>query len=197
MKTTCLTNILKMIKEKIILKLLDEYNPNGEMELTAKSEFLDLIEKFPNCFENDCLPGHITGSAIVVDKGFGYVLLNYHAKLERWLGFGGHSDGNPDPIKTAMREAREESGLKSLEFIPGHTGITDIDIHKIPQRGDMPEHFHYDIRIILTADKDEYLNKSHESVDLKWVKIEDAGNYVKEPALLRLINKALNFKEEK
>jgi hypothetical protein len=42
-----------------------------------------------------------------------------------------------------LREAEEESGLRDLA---GEQDIFDLDRHRIPARGDEPEHWHYDVR---------------------------------------------------
>ena len=34
-------------------------------------------------------------------------------KLDRWLQFGGHDEGERSPVETAVRELAEESGLES------------------------------------------------------------------------------------
>ena len=97
--------------------------------------------------------GHITGSAWVVDIAGNRVLLADHAKLGRWLQPGGHSDGDPDTLAVALREAREESGLdvRALD-----DAIFDIDVHRIPARGDEPAHLHFDVRFLVQAEHDQF-----------------------------------------
>ena len=75
-------------------------------------------------------PGHVTGSAFVLDAASGQVLLHHHRRLDRWLQLGGHDDGEHDPLATALREAREESGLPDLR--PLTAAILDVDVHAIP-----------------------------------------------------------------
>ena len=92
-------------------------------------------------------PGHITGSAFVVDAASGRVLLHHHRRLDRWLQLGGHDDGEHDPLATALREGREESGL--LDLRPLSTAILDIDVHEIPAGRSEPAHLHHDVRYAL------------------------------------------------
>ena len=42
-------------------------------------------------------PGHLTGSAFVVDSSAERALLLFHTKLQRWLQPGGHADGDTNP----------------------------------------------------------------------------------------------------
>ena len=73
------------------------------------------------------------------------VLLAHHRELKRWLQPGGHSDGDPDTLPVALREAREESGLdvRALD-----NAVFDIDVHGIPARGGEPAHLYFDVRFV-------------------------------------------------
>jgi 8-oxo-dGTP pyrophosphatase MutT (NUDIX family) len=104
------------------------------------------------------------------------------------LQLGGHADGNDDLLEVAMKEAQEESGLESLEFVD--ETIFDLDKHIIPERPHVPEHFHYDVRYILEADLTEELIKSNESISLAWVafdSVQDVIGY--NPSILRMLEK--------
>ena len=57
----------------------------------------------------ECPFGHLTSSALVVDVDRTRVLLTLHPKVGRWLQLGGHSDGEPDTLIAAKREAEEET----------------------------------------------------------------------------------------
>jgi len=179
-----------MDKRNNLLQLLNKFKGVDEQEEKSRLEIIDFVKSNPECFDNDFKLGHITGSALVVDKGFIYMLLTYHPVIDKWLQFGGHSDSDPDVLTTAFREAEEESGLKSLQLVPGHEGIFDVDVHPIPPKVDMPFHNHYDIRVFLTADMDELYVASHESKELKWVELNEAEKYNQQPAFLRLVKKA-------
>jgi 8-oxo-dGTP pyrophosphatase MutT (NUDIX family) len=124
------------------------------------------------CFHRDHLPGHITGSAWILNKKRSHVLLVHHAKLNKWLQPGGHADGEENVLSVAMREVNEETGLTHFkELVPG---IFDLDIHTIPARPDFPEHLHYDIRYALVATNEaEEIQVSEESHDVKWISLEE------------------------
>ena len=110
------------------------------------------VEQNEMCFERSLDIGHITGSAWVLDFHRTHTLLTHHAKLDKWLQLGGHSDGDPDTLEVALREVREESGL--VEVRPISEAIFDVDAHLIPARGAEPEHIHYDIRFLAEADRE-------------------------------------------
>lgn len=133
------------------------------------SKFHELLAS-ERCFHRDHLPGHITGSAWILNKRKTHVLLVHHAKLNKWLQPGGHADGEENVLNVAMREVNEETGLVHFkELVPG---IFDLDIHTIPARKDFPEHLHYDVRYALIAtDDDAELQVSDESHDVQWISL--------------------------
>ena len=138
------------------------------------------------CFDD----GHITGSAWVLSADRQRVLLNHHAKLDKWLQFGGHSDGDPDTLQVALREAREESGLQ-LQVLSEE--VFDIDIHCIPARGDSPSHRHYDVRFVCEVVGSEAFKRSEESLELRWVPLNEVKNFTTEQSMLRLVEKTKAF----
>lgn len=150
--------------------------------------FQGFVENHLDCFERFLIVGHVTGSALILDNPGERVLLTHHKKLGRWLQPGGHADGDEDVKRVAMKEAREESGLESLEF--RQVGLLDVDIHTIPARTDEPEHAHYDCRFLLqSAASDEFV-VSDESHDLAWVRMDKITDYTHEESILRMIRKA-------
>src|SRR6476661_8500289 len=100
-----------------LLALLDSHLPFDETEGQMLDRFRRFVQTQPRCFERSLIEGHVTGSAWVLNANSTHVLLLHHRKLDRWLQPGGHCDGDPDVLRVAMREAREESGLLRLEAV--------------------------------------------------------------------------------
>ena len=143
---------------------LRHYSSHPE-ESVVVDQFLELL-KHPRAYHRDHLPGHITGSAWIVNESRTKTLLIQHAKLKRWLQPGGHADGERDILNVARREAEEETGLKRLNVLSD--SIFDLDIHLIPDRIDFPQHWHYDVRFLFEGDENDELLISDESTGLKW-----------------------------
>ena len=164
---------------------LAAYRQRWPEESETVLRFESFVDSHPDCFHRTCRVGHITGSAWLVDAGGERVLLTHHRKLGRWLQLGGHSDGDPDPLAVALREAREESGLavRALD-----ASIFDLDVHLIPARGGEPAHRHYDVRFLLAAD-DERFRKNDESHALAWVPLDGIHAFTKEESVLRMARK--------
>lgn len=116
-------------------------------------------------FVRDRLAGHFTASAWLVDRAGERLLMTHHRKLDRWLQLGGHADGDRDLAAVALKEAEEESGLTGLVVEPEPF---DLDRHWIPARGDVPGHWHYDVRYVVRATAGEAFAVSEESHALAW-----------------------------
>lgn len=146
-----------------------------------RSAILRLVETEPLCFSRETFaPGHVTGSAFVVCPATGLVLLHHHLRLDAWLQMGGHDEGESDPRATALREAREESGLDDLVLL-SH-GILDVDVHSIPAGKGEPPHLHHDVRYAAATRTPGAIRRdASESLDLRWFTLADAAKKMNEP----------------
>lgn len=156
-------------------------------EEPIRARMLALLEAAPACFERACFPAHFTGSALVVDADGSHVLLHHHRKLDKWLQFGGHCDGDPDVLQVAQREAREESGLAGL--IVASARPFDLDIHAIPALGAEPPHEHFDVRYMLIAPEKAEFAVSAESRELRWFTAAELAGRALDASLSRMIGK--------
>ena len=186
-----------------MIKLIDmlySYEPWDDQEAQVRDRFFKFVNGNPNCFESTHPPrrgeeaeedmGHITGSAWVLDSDRKSVLLTHHKKLNKWLQLGGHSDGESNVIKTALREAIEESGIQKIRLVS--EDIFDIDVHEFPQKKGALAHLHYDVRFCFIAEHENFVI-SDESNNLSWVPVEEihAGDF--EKSLKRMASKSLKL----
>lgn len=169
---------------------LERYLQHWPEEAETVALFRDLLDGHgsgTNAFVRCRLAGHFTASAWLVDRSGTRVLLTHHRKLGRWLQLGGHADGDEDLARVALTEAREESGLPGLEVEPA---LFDLDRHWIPERGDVPGHWHYDARYVVRAGDDERFVVSEESLDLAWRPVADiASDAAADASLQRMARK--------
>lgn len=150
-----------------LLDKLARYQPDDPAEIDSRMRIIDFVTSTPDCFNRSHLAGHITGSAWLIDESCGRVLLTHHRKLDKWLQLGGHCDGDPDVLGVALKEAVEESGIDDITAVSDD--IFDLDVHPIPSRGDVPEHFHYDIRFLCRINGNPQFQISDESHELAWL----------------------------
>lgn len=149
-------------------------------------------EEETDLFSRKTLPGHVTGSAIIMKKSDpNFVLMIFHQKLYKWLQPGGHVDPGEHPQNAAIRELKEETNMDGQlhSFHEGKLFPIDIDIHPIPAnvKKQEPAHDHYDFRYLITID-DEIIGENSEQNEVAWVPVEEITN----KGILRIIDK---FKE--
>ena len=130
-----------------------------------RNRILELIDQHEDIAVRTCRPGHLTGSAFVVDPSREACLMLFHTKLQRWLQPGGHADGDTNLAHVALREAEEETGIDGLRVV---TPAIDIDIHEVdPPKEDA--HLHLDVRYLVIAPDGADFAANHESQGMRWV----------------------------
>jgi 8-oxo-dGTP pyrophosphatase MutT (NUDIX family) len=156
-------------------------------EQPIRARMVELLDTVADCFSRTTFPAHFTGSAFVVNADGSRALLHHHRKLDRWLQFGGHCDGDEDVLRVAQREALEESGIAGL--IVASARPFDLDIHEIPARANEPTHWHYDVRYVLIAPEDAAHTTSAESKELRWFTAGEMERLSLDAGLQRLVRK--------
>jgi 8-oxo-dGTP pyrophosphatase MutT (NUDIX family) len=157
----------------------------------ARQQILAFLAERPDALERSCGPGHLTGSALVVDPASERVLLLLHAKVRRWLQPGGHADGDGDLAHVALREATEETGIDGLRVI---TPAIDLDVHVFRDaRGREPEHLHLDVRHLVLTPPEAEATTNHESDSHAWVREEELVAYDVDPGTLRMARAGLEL----
>jgi 8-oxo-dGTP pyrophosphatase MutT (NUDIX family) len=171
---------------ELLLASLRAHVPWDEREAAMLARIVAFVEAHEDCFERSLLVGHVTGSAWVVNPERTHALLVHHRRLGRWLQPGGHCDGSPDVLATALREVLEETGICAAPVMPA---IFDVDAHDIPPRGAEPAHVHYDIRYLAEAPLTAQPVVSPESRDVRWVALEEISRLSTDDSVLRLVRK--------
>ena len=112
--------------------------------------------------KRECVPGHVTASALVLDHTGTHALLTLHPRFGRWLQLGGHcEDGDPDIVAAALREASEESGIAGLTMDPT---MAALHVHPVTCSLGVPTR-HLDLQFIAHAPPNAEIACSDESLD--------------------------------
>lgn len=152
----------------------------------AREQVLRFIDAHGDSLHRSCAPGHLTGSALVVDTE-GRVVILHHRKLDIWVQPGGHADGVADLAAVALAEASEETGIEGLVVLEP---AVDIDIHEVRPPGEQP-HLHHDVRFVVLAPEGAELAGNHESKDIRWLSPGDLDTVPVDDSVRRLVGHGL------
>lgn len=153
------------------------YRPLGEQEEADVARMRRLAEAESDPWRRS-LPLHFTASALIVHPASKRVLLRWHQRQKLWLQVGGHGDpGETDPLKIALREAEEESGLADLLPWPD-AGLRHLVIcQAAPGKGE-PAHEHADLRYFLSTGRPDAVRPENLDAPLRWLSTGAARDLV-------------------
>lgn len=179
-----------------LIRDLEQYCAVSEREEESRQRIIELLTVQPRCFYRDCMPGHMTGAGLLMNKAADKVLMNHHKASGKWLCFGGHADGDEDIYNVARRETWEESGIEKFER--AYDGIFDVDVHVIaanPARGE-EAHEHFDVRFLFRVTEDDGFAMSDESNELRWCDYDEALVLAACPDMRRMLDKWQKWSSE-
>jgi 8-oxo-dGTP pyrophosphatase MutT (NUDIX family) len=150
--------------------VLRGWHPPNTRQLRLRDDFVALLEERQDATFRDCVPDHLTASALVVSAQGDRVLLTLHGRLGRWLQTGGHCEPtDPDLASAALREATEESGISTLTLDPVPVLL---DRHEVPCGPLRPAH-HLDVQYVAVASAGAVETCGSESAALGWFRPDD------------------------
>ncbi len=184
------------------------HSPADAEEEASRETILAFLDSGGNVFDRRrYAPGHLTGSAFILDASGKNLLLVHHARLDRWLQPGGHGEpGETDPYAVAIREAQEETGITGLQSCLSTDGGTgrrgdgamrpfDLDVHAIPARKNEPAHLHLDIRYLFVTPAGIRPAASAESRGIAWKPLLSLLNFSTDASIRRTVSKIRAFIE--
>ncbi len=174
---------------------LKRYCPQNEQEEADRETILAYIRAFPDTvLTRENIFGHMTASSMIFNKSSDKVLMIFHNIFRSWGWTGGHADGETDLFQTALREAREETGIRTLTRIG--EGLASVDV--IPVWGHVKKgryvsaHQHLNFTYLLRADEQEALRiKADENSRVGWLSVNRLQELVSEPDMLPIYEKLI------
>ena len=155
------------------VRVLADWRPADAGQDSIRREFLAHLEEHADGVWRECVAGHLTASAAVLDAAGERVLLTLHPKAKMWLQLGGHCErGDVSLAEAALREAEEESGIAGLRLLPGPVRV---DRHRVWCHGGS---YHLDVQYTAVAPPEARPRISEESDDLRWFPV----NAIPDPA---------------
>ena len=177
---------------------IEKYKPYNQQEEKDKQVMLKYIDTFDNILTRENEFAHFTASSWAVNKERTKVLMIYHNIYQSWSWTGGHSDGEVDLLKVAIKELKEETGVKDVKVL-NHDDIFSLEILTVDghvKRGNyVSSHLHLNLTYLLEVDEKEMLHiKADENNGVKWVPIDEVKNvsnetWIKENIYTKLKNR--------
>lgn len=179
----------------MFIEKITNYIPKNEQEIADKRTILKYIKNNPDVLHRSNEIAHMTSSAIVINESMTKILFAFHNIFQSWSWVGGHNDGDNDCLAVAIREAKEETGVKNIR--PYNEDIFMIDTLYVPchyKKGVfISDHLHLNITYLLIADENDSLFvKKDENSGVKWFEIDDVLNHVSEPRMHLVYQKAID-----
>ncbi len=171
---------------------IKKYKPYNIQEKKDKELILKCIESYDNILTRENPLVHITSSGYIVNKDFTKVLMVFHNIYNSWSWTGGHADGDCDLIKVAIKEAKEETGIKNIK--PLSKDIFSLDVITVEghiKKGEyVSSHLHLSICYLLQGDEKDLLKiKEDENSGVKWIPIKEVDKYSTEEKMIKIYNK--------
>ena len=173
---------------------LQSYVPTCAQEAIDKENMLAYLETFPhNILTRDNAFAHTTASSMILNETGDKVLMIYHNIYRSWAWTGGHSDGETDPLATALREAKEETGIKDLKVLGGLASIDILPVIGHVKRGKyVSSHVHLNYSYLFEADQGQSLRiKEDENSQVGWIAVTDLEQMVSEPDMIPVYKKLI------
>lgn len=148
--------------------LLAGWDHPDSRQRDLREEYLTFLAEHPDAMVRECRVGHLTSSALMMDRSRERVLLTLHPRVGRWLQLGGHNEPvDSRVVEAARREAIEESGIEAV-------WVSDaplrLDRHPVPCAGSPS--VHWDVQFLAIVDDDAVPVISDESDDLQWFALD-------------------------
>ncbi len=180
-----------------IVEDIKRYAPCCEQEMRDKAVILNYLDTHRDAFLRSDLIAHMTASAWIVNRERTKVVMVYHRIYDSWSWTGGHADGEEDLLAVALRECREETGLKNVRPVSREIfslEVLTVDGHE--KRGEyVPSHLHLNVTYLLEADESEELRVcEEENSGVRWFSLDGALAASTEPWFVERIYRKLNEK---
>jgi len=178
-----------------LLELITSYAPYNEQEKKDKEVIIYCTKVFEDVLTRKNEVAHITSSAFVVNKAKDKVLMIHHNIYNSWSWIGGHADGAEDLLAVAMKELKEETGVKNIH--PVSSNIFSLDVLTVlghTKGGNyVSPHLHLSITYLIEADENDLLLvKEDENSGVKWIPLDEINVYSTEPHMHKVYGKLIS-----
>ena len=176
------------------------FKPYDEITSNLKQEFIDIYNKYGDeIFDRENKLFHVTSSSIILNKECTKMLMIYHNLYQNYGWQGGHNDSDPDCLRVAIKEAKEETSLLDFQVNDKVYSLDILPVFEHYKKGKyVNSHLHLNLTYVFIADESSPIKiKEDENSDIRWVNISDLDNLVNEPEMLKLYKRVIEkYKED-
>lgn len=166
------------------LNTILNFIPFNEQEEADKQFALETLKNFPNSLTRENVYTHFTASAIILNSDHTKILCCFHNIYKAWSIVGGHMDGLDNPMQVAIKEAKEETGIKTLTPLSSTAFAMDV----LPTAGHFKNnkyvccHSHINFWFLFEGDENEPLKSlPTENTAVGWIDLEEIIKKSPEP----------------
>lgn len=166
--------------EKWIQDIID-YKPYNEQEEKDKEVIVQCLNTYDNLLTRENPLAHLSSSGFIVNPARDKVLMIHHNIYNTWAWTGGHTDGESDFLAVAIREAKEETGIKEVRALSEEIFSLDVlPVNSHIKKGVyVSAHLHLSVAYLLEADETEELTiKPDENSGVRWLPIDKLNEYI-------------------
>ena len=160
-----------------LLQDIRNYKPVNEQEALDQAVMLQYMTRCEDYLERSNSIAHFTTSIWTVNQERTKTLMVYHNIYDSWSWIGGHADGEEDLPAVALRELREETGVRNASLASREIfSLETLTVEGHEKRGGyVPSHLHLNVTYLAVADESEALTVNEtENQAVAWWSFEDA-----------------------
>lgn len=186
------------------IQQIRQFKPLTDSEKSDKQVILDYLSLIgDDILSRRSQLAHLTSSGFILNPSMTKTLMVHHNIYQTWAWTGGHADGDRDLLKIAIKEAKEETGIRRISPLVGD--MLSLDILTVKghyKRGEyVSAHLHLSAAYVLIAEEDEELTvKPDENSDVAWIAVEEMDKMSNEPEMIpvyqKLYERALEIKNK-
>lgn len=174
---------------------IENYIPINEQEVKDKEIMIKSFQDFSDVLTRENEYVHFTASGFVVNSKRDKVLMIYHNIYNSWGWTGGHADGEEKLLDVAIREVKEETGIKNIKVLNNGKAIAidTLPVASHIKRGKyVNAHIHFSVAYLFEADEEEKLKiKEDENSNVAWQNIDNVVSLSTEPHMKKVYAKII------
>ena len=175
---------------------LEAYAPCNDQEAADRGMMLAALDVLDHPLSRENVFAHFTASGWIVNPDHTRVLMAWHNIYRTWAWTGGHADGEEDLLAVALREAREETGIRDIAPVSKEIySVEVVPVNAHVKRGRfVSAHLHMNVTYLLCADDRQPIQpKPDENSAVAWMPLAEAADNRDEP-YMAVIYEKLNGK---